>query len=383
MAGPVTVVWDEALAAYDFGPQHPLRPARVQLTVALARSCGLLGQVRMAGLAAVSGNDLTRVHELDYLAAVKAAENGRADPRFGFGPGDNPPFPGMHEASVRVCGATVAAAEAIRSGAALHAFSPAGGLHHAMPDRASGFCVYNDPAVAIAWLLDQGVERIAYLDVDVHHGDGVEAIFAGEPRVLTLSLHESGRYLFPGTGFAHEVGDGPARGTVANLPLPPSTTDDLYLAAFDAVVPALVRAFQPEILVTQLGCDTHYSDPLAHLGLTVNAYRQLAGRIHDLAHTVTDGRWLATGGGGYQWAAVVPRAWCTYLAEMVGAELPEQLPDAYLEEAADRFGALIGPDMADEVVALRSEHRSRVEAELGRTIEVARSNLFPLHGLPA
>jgi acetoin utilization protein AcuC len=381
MAGPVTVVWDEALAAYDFGPQHPLRPARVQLTMALAQACGLLDQARLAGPAPVSGTDLTRVHELDYLAAVKAAERGRADPRFGFGPGDNPPFPGMHEASTRVCGATVAAAEAIRSGAALHAFSPAGGLHHAMPDRASGFCVYNDPAVAIAWLLDQGAGRIAYLDVDVHHGDGVEAIFAGEPRVLTVSLHESGRYLFPGTGFAYEVGEGPARGTVANLPLPPSTTDDLYLAAFDALVPALVRAFQPEVLVTQLGCDTHYSDPLAHLGLTVNAYRQLAGRIHDLAHTVTEGRWLATGGGGYQWAAVVPRAWCTYLAEMVGAELPEQLPEAYLEEAADRFGALIGPDMADEVVALRSEHRSRVEAELGRTIEVARSNLFPLHGL--
>jgi acetoin utilization protein AcuC len=306
MAGPVTVVWDEALAAYDFGPEHPLRPARVQLTMALARACGLLDKARMAGPAPVSGTDLARVHELDYLAAVKAAERGEAAARFGFGPGDNPPFPGMHEASVRVCGATVAAAEAIRSGEALHAFSPAGGLHHAMPDRASGFCVYNDPAVAIAWLLDQGVERIAYVDVDVHHGDGVEAIFAAEPRVLTLSLHESGRYLFPGTGFAHEVGEGPARGTVANLPLPPSTTDDLYLAAFDAVVPALVRAF-----------------------------------------------------------------------------LPERLPESYLDEAADRFDTLLDPDMSDEVVALRTEHRARVEAELGRTIEVARSNLFPLHGLTA
>jgi acetoin utilization protein AcuC len=381
MAGPVTVVWDEALAAYDFGPEHPLRPGRVQLTMALARACGLLEAARLVRPAPVSGTDLARVHELDYLAAVKAAERGEAAARFGFGPGDNPPFAGMHEASALVCGATVAAAEAIRSGQALHAFSPAGGLHHAMTDRASGFCVYNDPAVAIAWLLDQGVERIAYLDVDVHHGDGVEAIFAAEPRVLTVSLHESGRYLFPGTGFAHEVGEGAARGTVANLPLPPSTTDDLYLAAFDALVPALVRAFQPELLVTQLGCDTHYTDPLAHLGLTVSAYRQLAGRFHDLAHTVTGGRWLATGGGGYQWATVVPRAWCTYLAEMVGAELPERLPESYLEEAAERFGAIIDPDMADEVVALRSEHRSRVEAELGRTIEVARSNLFPLHGL--
>ena len=383
MAGPVTVVWDEALAAYDFGPEHPLRPARVQLTMALARACGLLDKTRLSGPAPVSGADLTRVHELDYLAAVKAAERGEAAARFGFGPGDNPPFPGMHEASVRVCGATVAAAEAIRSGEALHAFSPAGGLHHAMPDRASGFCVYNDPAVAIAWLLDQGVERIAYVAGDVHPRAGGEARFAAEPRVLTLSLHESGRYLFPGTGFAHEVGEGPARGTVANLPLPPSTTDDLYLAAFDAVVPALVRAFRPELLVTQLGCDTHYTDPLAHLGLTVGAYAQLAGRLHDLAHTVAGGRWLATGGGGYQWASVVPRAWCTYLAEMVGADLPERLPEPYLDEAADRFGALLDPDMADEVVALRSEHRARVEAELGRTIEIARSNLFPLHGLTA
>jgi acetoin utilization protein AcuC len=381
MAGAVAVVWDEALAAYDFGPEHPLRPARVQLTMALARALGLLDRVRLLAPAALSGADLTRVHELDYLAAVKADGRGPAAARFGFGPGDNPPFPGMHEASARVCGATVAAAEAIRSGQALHAFSPAGGLHHAMPDRASGFCVYNDPAVAIARLLDQGVERVAYVDVDVHHGDGVEAVFAAEPRVLTVSLHESGRYLFPGTGFAHEVGSGPARGSIANLPLPPSTTDDLYLAAFDAVVPALVRAFQPEVLVTQLGCDTHYTDPLAHLGLTVGAYRQLAGRLHDLAHTVAGGRWLATGGGGYQWASVVPRAWCTYLAEMVGAELPERLPEPYLEEAADRFGAVLDPDMADEVVALRSEHRARVEAELGRTIEVARSNLFPLHGL--
>jgi acetoin utilization protein AcuC len=381
MAGPVTVVWDEALAAYDFGPEHPLRPARVQLTMALARSCGLLEPVRLVEPAAITGTDLARVHELDYLAAVKAAGRGEPEPLFGFGPGDNPPFPGMHEAATRVCGATVAAAEAIRSGQALHAFSPAGGLHHAMPARASGFCVYNDPAVAIAWLLDQGVQRIAYVDVDVHHGDGVEAIFADEPRVLTVSLHESGRYLFPGTGFAHEVGEGPAQGSIANLPLPPSTTDDLYLPAFDALVPALVRAFQPEVLVTQLGCDTHYTDPLAHLGLTVNAYRQLAGRLHDLAHTVAGGRWLATGGGGYQWAAVVPRAWCTYLAEMVGAELPERLPQPYLDEAVERFGAMPDPDMADEVVALRSEHRARVEAELGRTIEVARSNLFPLHGL--
>jgi acetoin utilization protein AcuC len=387
VSGRVGSVVEPEMRIYDHGPQHPLRPERVLLTWELISACGLerRANVEVLGAAPASIEDLERLHTRAFIDATVRAGHGEAGDwaRYGYRPGDNPIFPQMHEAGALVAGATIAAARSVWSGSTEHALNAAGGLHHAMPARASGFCVYNDPAVAIAWLLDQGVQRIAYVDVDVHHGDGVEAIFADEPRVLTVSLHESGRYLFPGTGFAHEVGEGPAQGSIANLPLPPSTTDDLYLPAFDALVPALVRAFQPEVLVTQLGCDTHYTDPLAHLGLTVNAYRQLAGRLHDLAHTVAGGRWLATGGGGYQWAAVVPRAWCTYLAEMVGAELPERLPPPYLDEAAERFGAMLDPDMADEVVALRSEHRARVEAELGRTIEVARSNLFPLHGLTA
>jgi acetoin utilization protein AcuC len=382
MSGPVAVVWDEALLAYDFGPEHPLRPGRVALTIALAREAGLLERAKVVTPTALSGGDLARVHDLDYLAAVQAAsETGLPVYDYGLAPGDNPPFVGMHEAASLVCGASVAAAAEILAGDAVHAFSPAGGLHHAMPSQASGFCIYNDPAVAIAWMLAQGVERVAYVDVDVHHGDGVEAIFADEPRVLTISVHESGRFLFPGTGFAHEIGEGAARGTIANLPLPPSTTDDLYLPAFDAVVPKLVRAFDPEILVTQLGCDSHYTDPLAHLGLTTRAYAELAGRLHDLAHTVAKGRWLATGGGGYQWASVVPRAWCSYLAEMLGTRLPERLPDGYLAEASDRYGVTLDPRTADEVVALRSEHRQRVESQVARAIEMVRGNLFPLHGL--
>jgi acetoin utilization protein AcuC len=382
MAGRVAVVWDDELAAYDLGPEHPLRPARVQLTMALAGATGLLGKAPVLAPQPISGNDLARVHDLDYLAAVKACgRDGHAAPEYGIGPGDTPAFVGMHEASAQVCGATVAAAKAVLDGVAAHAFSPAGGLHHAMRDRASGFCVYNDPAVAIAWLLEHGVRRIAYVDVDVHHGDGVEAVFAADPRVLTVSVHESGRYLFPGTGFADEIGEGDAKGTVANLPLPPYTTDDLYLAAFDALVPALVRAFEPELLVTQLGCDTHYTDPLAHLALTLRAYQGLAQRLHDLAHTTSGGRWLATGGGGYQWASVVPRAWCTYLSEMTGVALPARLPDPYVEEARGRFGARLAPAMADDVVALSSEHRDRVERQVAQSIELARASLFPIYGL--
>jgi acetoin utilization protein AcuC len=384
MPGRVTLVWDESLAAYDLGPEHPLRPARVQLTVALAGATGLLDEARVIPPAAISGNDLARVHDLDYLAAVKACgRDGHPALQHGIGPGDTPAFVGMHEASARVCGASVAAAAALLDGSAAHSFSPAGGLHHAMRNRASGFCVYNDPAVAIAWLLEQGIGRIAYVDVDVHHGDGVQAIFADDPRVLTVSVHESGRFLFPGTGFADEIGEGDAKGTVANLPLPPYTTDDLYLAAFDALVPALVRAFEPELLVTQLGCDTHYTDPLAHLALTLRTYEGLARRLHDLAHTVAGGRWLATGGGGYQWASVVPRAWCTYLSEMTGVALPSRLPDPYVEAAFARFGVRLPPDMADDVVALSSEHRDRVERQVAQSIELARGGLFPLYGLRA
>ncbi len=384
MTGPATVVWDEGLLAYDFGPEHPLRPGRVALTMALAREAGMLERAKVVTPMALSGGDLARVHDLDYLAAVQAAsETGLPVFDYGLAPGDNPPFPGMHDAAMLVCGATVAAAAAILAGDAVHTFSPAGGLHHAMPGLASGFCIYNDPAVAIAWMLEQGIERVAYVDVDVHHGDGVEAIFAGDPRVLTVSLHESGRYLFPGTGEAHEIGSGVARGTIANLPLPPTTTDDLYLAAFDALVPALVRAFEPQVLVTQLGCDSHYTDPLAHLALTTRAYAQLARRLHDLAHTVAGGRWLATGGGGYQWATVVPRAWCTYLAEMVGVELPERIPDRYLTEVAEQFGVTLDAAMVDEVVALRSDRREWVDRQIARSIEIARGNLFPLYGLGA
>jgi acetoin utilization protein AcuC len=379
---PVTVVWDEALHAYDLGPEHPLRPERVALTIALADACGLLDAATVIPPEQPSGTALARVHDLDYLAAVQAASAaGLPVPEHGITAGDTPPFRGMHEASALVCGATLAAAAAVLGAAAAHAFSPAGGLHHAMPDRASGFCIYNDPAVAIAWLLDQGVERIAYVDVDVHHGDGVERIFADEPRVLTISLHESGTYLFPQTGFADEIGEGDARGTVANLPLPPWTTDDLYLAAFDVLVPPLLRAFRPEILVTQLGCDSHYGDPLAHLALTVGAYRSLAERFHGLAHTITSGRWLATGGGGYQWAEVVPRAWSTYLAEMVGVDLPAELPEDYRRMVAERYGVDLDPRMGDDAVMLNSEHRARAEREIAEALETVCGALFPIHGV--
>jgi acetoin utilization protein AcuC len=223
-----------------------------------------------------------------------------------------------------VAGASLVAAEAIESGAALHAFSPSGGLHHAHRDRASGFCTYNDAAVACRWLKDRG-HRVAYVDVDVHHGDGVEGIFQSDPDVLTISLHESGRYLFPGTGFPQDSGVGPGKGFAANLPFEPYTWDEPWLEGFQKVVPALVRRFKPTVLVTQDGCDTHYLDPLAHLAATTRIWPVIGQTFHELAHELCDGRWLALGGGGYAVQEVVPRAWTLLFAEMI--ERPDLAAD--------------------------------------------------------
>jgi acetoin utilization protein AcuC len=373
----VRLVYSPDIVEYDHGPQHPLRPVRVRLTRELIAAYGLLEEQRVEEVPArvASDQELMLVHTERYLDAVKRAGDGEAGEwsRFGLGPGDNPIFPSMHVASARVAGASLAAAEAVLSGGVEHAFNPAGGLHHAMPERASGFCVYDDPAVAIAWLLQQGVERIAYVDVDVHHGDGPQAIFYDDPRVLTVSLHESGRYLFPGTGFADERGAGEAVGTVVNVPLPPYTSDDGWLHAFREIVPPQVRAWRPDVLVTQLGCDTHHTDPLAHLQLSTAAYREVAATFHELAHQAAGGRWLATGGGGYQWARVVPRAWTIYFAEMAEREVPDRIPEDWLQLAAEESGGAV-PDRLSEEPPPSGEDRTAVNSVVDQVKRVVGSD---------
>jgi acetoin utilization protein AcuC len=323
----------------------------VLLTLDLIEAYGVTerANVRPVDCRSASDEELQLVHTPDYIDATRRAGEGEQGDwwRFGYGPGDNPIFPKMHEAAALVAGASIVAADEVLSGRAEHAFNPAGGLHHAMPSRASGFCVYDDPAIAIRWLLAQGVERIAYVDVDVHHGDGPQAIFYEEPRVLTISIHESGRYLFPGTGFEGETGAGEAEGTKVNLPLQPMTDDRAWLEAFSETVPRLVRDWHPDVLVTQLGCDTHRTDPLAHLDLTTTAYREAAKILHELAHESAGGRWIATGGGGYQWARVVPRAWTIYFAEMAGVELPDDLPKEWVRKAEGLAGGSVPSSLAD------------------------------------
>ena len=341
-----SLIWDEDLAEYDFGPGHPLAPIRVQLAMRLVRAFGLDHQATMVGpIEPVSDAVIERVHEPAYVQAVKAAgaDPPTANPERGLGTSDDPVFPDMHRASARVCGATLAAAQAVWSGRSAHAVNLAGGLHHGMRDRAAGFCIYNDLAVAIAWMLDNGAERVAYVDLDVHHGDGVQSIFWDDPRVLTISIHESPQTLFPGTGFPSEIGGPGAEGSAVNIALPAGTSDQGWLRALHGVVPELLEAFAPQVIVAQNGVDSHAEDPLAHLALSLDGQRMGFAAVHTWAHAFAEGRLIATGGGGYEWVDVVPRAWTHLVAEVLGspidpsADVPEEYR-MFVQEAMGRSG---------------------------------------------
>ncbi|QSB13375.1 acetoin utilization protein AcuC [Natronosporangium hydrolyticum] len=383
------IAWDDALLGYDLG-DHPLDPVRVELTIALARGLGLLERPGVRVVAPPPANDdlLQLVHQPEYLSAVKSAPDDPFFSGWGLGTADNPIFEGMHAVSALVAGATVTAAEAVWRGEATRAVSIAGGLHHAMPARAAGFCVYNDPAVAIARLRQLGAARVAYVDIDVHHGDGVQEMFWDDPGVLTVSLHESPLSLFPGTGFPAETGGEAAPGSAVNVALPAGTNDAGWLRAFHAVVPPVLRAFQPEVLVTQCGADTHLLDPLANLRLTVDGQRAAYLALRELADELCGGRWVATGGGGYALVAAVPRAWTHLLAVATGEPLDPVTPTPAAWRAlaaARRPGADVPVRLTDEADTGYQPWQPAGGGEdqdpLDRAIAAARREVFPLHGL--
>jgi acetoin utilization protein AcuC len=390
-AGPSTVVFDPTLTDYDFGPHHPMSPIRVDLTMQLAHELGVTasdgrGRLRVVPAPMADLDQIATVHDAALIEAVqRAGRTGAAELQVGLGSDDNPVFLGMHEAAAHVVGASLEAFRQVWSGDSLHAANITGGLHHAMPDRASGFCVYNDVAIGIRWLLEQGAERVAYVDVDVHHGDGVEAIFWDDPRVLTISLHETGQLLFPGTGFSGDVGGEGAEGSAANVALPPGTSDAGWLRAFHAVVPDLVREFGPDVLVTQHGCDSHAQDPLADLMLSVDGQREAYLALHDLAHEVAGGRWVATGGGGYALVEVVPRAWSHLLGIVSGTPLDPATatPDAWRAYVREKVGAEAPLRMTDGREPAYEDWRAGYDPGtwLDREVNATRTAVFPLHGL--
>lgn len=326
----VVVLATPAMWQTGHGPDHPLKPERLRRTYELMDEFGLLRRpnVRVVEPGPATDDQLALFHTREYIDAVRrlseaqGSAEGVSAARFNFGQGDNPVFPGMHGLHALAVGAALAAADLLEREECDTVFSFGGGLHHAAPDRASGFCVYNDPAVAITWLRRRG-RRVAYIDVDVHHGDGVQYAFDDDPQVMTISIHQDGRSLFPGTGFVQETGSGEGRGSSYNLPLPSGTDDEGYLWAFDQLVPQAVEQFAPDIVVTQLGVDTHASDPLGGLLLSTRGQQAIFQRLAALAP-----RWLALGGGGYN-LDVVPRAWALALAAMEEIDLPDELPPGY------------------------------------------------------
>ncbi len=390
MACTLHLAWDEQLTKYDFGPEHPLAPVRVDLTIELARALGVLSApgVLVAAPASATDAELELIHSPAYIAAVRRAGGDAADASvigYGLGTPDDPIFRGMHEASALVAGATLAAARAVWTATAEHGASIAGGLHHAMRGHASGFCVYNDPAIAIAWLLAQGAERIAYVDIDVHHGDGVQAAFYDDPRVLTISLHEHPATLFPGTGLPTETGGPGADGSAVNVALPAGTRDAGWLRAFHAVVPPLLESFAPQILVSQHGCDTHWLDPLADLQLSIDAQRAAHAKMHQLAHQYAGGRWLLTGGGGYELVQVVPRTWTHLLAEASDRPIDPatETPAAWRDYVMRRTGRPAPELMTEGAPAQFVPFESGYDPSdpLDQAILATQKAVFPLHGL--
>jgi acetoin utilization protein AcuC len=324
---------------YDFGPGHPLTPRRFGPSIDLLRELGAT-----PGLAPEPAPDeeLRWCHEQDYIDVVRRFSDDPSGgyPEAGIGGTDNPAFLGMHEAGAAVAGGSIRAMEAILRGDVEHAQHPGGGLHHAMADRASGFCIYDDPALAIARCRRDGL-RVLYVDVDVHHGDGVQRLFYADPGVLTLSVHELWWTFFPGTGTVDEIGAGPAAGTSVNVPLSPLTGERAWSTAIGTLLPELAAAFGPDVIVSQHGADSHAWDPLAHLNVTTTAMGEVARLVDRLAHLHAGGRWLATNGGGYDAYRVVPRAWALTWLAGEHREVPDELPaawrDRWSEEAA-RFG---------------------------------------------
>ncbi|MBV8715899.1 MAG: acetoin utilization protein AcuC [Chloroflexi bacterium] len=327
-------VYRSEYQTYDFGPQHPLRPERLRTSLDLLHALGLGPSAEEhLELPPATLDELQLVHRSAYVDAVQRLDYFADDPllateaeRWGLGPGDSPAFAGMHAVSALIAGGTLNALRGVLGGEYLHGFNPAGGLHHALADRASGFCVYNDAAIAIAAALREREARVLYLDFDAHHGDGVQAAFYDEPRVLTFSIHETGRHLFPGTGFSEELGAGMGRGYSLNVPVEPFTEDASWLECLELLVPAVAEWFAPDVIVSQHGCDSHSWDPITDLRLSTRAFAVQAHMVHELAHRVAGGRWIALGGGGYDWVRVVPRSWALVWSEMNGTLLPTNIP---------------------------------------------------------
>ncbi|UCD01816.1 MAG: acetoin utilization protein AcuC [Promethearchaeota archaeon] len=344
MVDKVALIYTEEYQKYNFGKDHPLRPLRLELTYSLMEKLKLLEHERLTIIKPriATQQEIETIHSPQYVEVVKKLSENPKDKtvtpyRYNLGPGDNPIFKGMYEASAIICGASIITAEKVwKDDEYKIAFNPAGGLHHAIRDKASGFCIFNDIGVAIKYLkkLKKDI-RIAYLDIDCHHGDGVQWLFYDDPNVLTVSYHQDGRYLFPSTGFINETGEGEGKGFSINFPLIPGTNNKNFINLFRKTAPKILEVYAPDILITQLGVDTYFNDPQTQMGFSLSVYRDIAQTMKTCAREYCQNKWVALGGGGYLLTAV-PRAWTLFLARMLDVELENKLPDSWIKEVKEK-----------------------------------------------
>ena len=365
-------VYRDAMSRHVLREEHVFRPVRLRYTYELLEGVGAFEAEngRLVDPRHATDDEVQTFHTPDYAAAVKSFGQGRmlVDPgRYNFSQhGDNPTYPGMYDAATLVVGGSLLAADMIVDGEVDAAFNPGGGLHHAAAGFTSGFCVFNDAVIAIKRMVERGM-KVAYVDIDVHHGDGVQNAFYDTDSVLTISVHESGRFIFPGTGYPNETGSGSGTGYAVNLPLAPYTDDEVYHEAFGEVVPPLVRAFEPDVIVTQLGIDTYHSDILGHLYITTQGFTTAVEMLSGMAE-----RWLALGGGGYDVEAVA-RCWALAYGVMLGREWPEETPESYKERSG--IGTLrdvSGPRLGEG-------DRAKIREFARRSVEEVKKEVFGYH----
>lgn len=371
------LVYVDELSQYQLSPEHPLRPIRLQHMHELMRASGLLDLENIASPAPriATKQEIETSHDPDYVSIVEAISNGAIAPgmgEFGLGTPDNPVRSGIYETTALCVGSTLTASELVTSGKTDIAFAPAGGVHHhAMPRSAAGFGIFNDAVIAMKAMVEEGL-RVAYIDIDCHHGDGVQMGHYDSDQVLTISIHESGQWLFPGTGYVQEIGVGDGTGYSVNIPLSPYTQDNEWHAAFDVVIPPLVQAFNPDVLFTQLGIDTHFQDPLTHLSLTTQGFDLAVKKLGVLAAEI--GKWVAVGGGGYDLSAV-SRSWTMALASMANFDLPNDVPNEFTSLSNLTTFADIPPAPAEQ------QYLDEIQSRNAQSLNEIRSLIFPKFGI--
>ncbi len=353
MTKDAVFIYSDELLGYRFSDQHPFNQTRLTLTMDLLKEINALELDEIVPPRKAADEELFLNHDPNYVNAVKRASNGHLPPEqaegFGIGTEDTPIFKGMHDASAYLVGGTLTAVDYVMTGKAKHALHLGGGLHHGFKGKASGFCIYNDSSVAIRYLQEKYQARVLYVDTDAHHGDGVQWSFYDDPTVCTLSIHETGRYLFPGTGNINERGHGKGYGYSFNIPIDAFTEDESWLEAYETSFREVVEFFKPDVILTQNGTDAHYYDPLTHLSATMNIYKEIPRIAHELAHEYCDGKWIAVGGGGYDIWRVVPRAWSLLWLEMTGRmDRTTTFPKAWIDRWKAKAGVALPTEWLDQ-----------------------------------